>query len=364
MSETPKPAGHDVPRLVLGVLFMGALIVSSAWIMVPFLPAIVWATMIVVATWPLLLRVQARLGGRRGPAVAVMTTLLVLLFIVPLGTAVVMVVEHADDIAGFSKSLGRFHLPEPPAWVAKVPVVGGELLSRWKAVAAATPEELAERVQPYARAAAAWLVGSIGGFGRMTVHFLLTVVLAAIFYAQGEAAAGGVRRFAHRLAGDRGDGSVVLAGQAIRAVALGVIVTAVVQSLLAGLGFAAAGVPHAGVLTALVFLLGIVQVGGGLVLVAATVWLFAHDASGWGGAMIVWTIVVSAVDNLLRPYLIRQGADLPLLLIMAGVIGGLFGFGLIGLFVGPVVLAISYTLLASWIERGEESEARGPAAEG
>lgn len=359
MSEVRNPVERDVPRLVLGVLCMGALIASSAWIMVPFLPAIVWATMIVVATWPMLLRVQARLGGRRGRAVAVMTILLVLLFIVPLGTAVIMVVDHADDLAGFSKSLAQIRPPAPPEWVAKVPLVGGEVQERWKWAAAASPEEMSERLLPHSRAAAAWLVGKIGGFGRMAIHFLLTVILAAILYARGETAASGVRRFARRLAGDRGDHSIVLAGQAIRAVALGVIVTAVVQAVIAGIGLAAAGVPYPGLLTAVVFLLGIAQVGGGLVLVGATIWLFSHDATGWGIAMIAWTIIVSAVDNVLRPFLIRQGADLPLLLIMAGVIGGLVGFGMIGLFAGPVILAISYTLLVSWIELGEDAAEAG-----
>jgi predicted PurR-regulated permease PerM len=141
----------------------------------------------------------------------------------------------------------------------------------------------------------------------------------------------------------------VLAGQAIRAVALGVVVTALVQSVIGGIGLAIAGIPFAAVLTALMFLLAVAQIGAGPVLACATVWMYWTGENGWGTALLVLTIVVGSLDNILRPILIRQGADLPLLLIFAGVIGGLITFGLVGLFVGPVVLAVTYTLLDSWI---------------
>ena len=151
---------------------------------------------------------------------------------------------------------------------------------------------------------------------------------------------------------------MVLAGQAIRAVALGVVVTALVQTVLAGLGLWAAGVPFASLLTGVVLLLCMAQIGPILVLAPAVVWLFWSGATGWGSALLVWTILVGALDNVLRPMLIRQGADLPLLLIFAGVIGGLLSFGIVGLFVGPVVLAIAYTLMQQWLNQREPTSAR------
>jgi predicted PurR-regulated permease PerM len=132
-------------------------------------------------------------------------------------------------------------------------------------------------------------------------------------------------------------------------VALGVVVTALVQTVLAGVGLAMAGVPFAAVLTAVILLLCIAQLGPVLVLAPAVIWLFWTDATGWGTALLIWTVIVGMLDNVLRPMLIRKGADLPLLLIFAGVIGGLIAFGIIGLFVGPVVLAVSYTLLKEWM---------------
>ena len=183
----------------------------------------------------------------------------------------------------------------------------------------------------------------------MLLHFLLTVVVTAILYATGETAATGVRRFGRRLAGEQGENSVLLSGQAIRAVALGVVVTAIVQSTAAGIGLAVSGIPYAAVFTAIIFMLCIAQIGPVLVLAPAVAWLYWSGDAVWGTVLLVWTILVGALDNVLRPILIKRGADLPLLLIFAGVIGGLVGFGIIGLFVGPVVLAVTYRLLESWI---------------
>jgi len=155
---------------------------------------------------------------------------------------------------------------------------------------------------------------------------------------------------------------VVLAGQAIRAVALGVVVTAIVQSTAAGIGLAVSGVPYVAVLTAVIFMLCIAQLGPVLVLAPAVGWLYWSGDPVWGTVLLVWTVLVGGLDNVLRPILIKRGADLPLLLIFAGVIGGLVSFGIIGLFVGPVILAVTYRLLESWvadIDREQESKDEG-----
>jgi predicted PurR-regulated permease PerM len=230
-----------------------------------------------------------------------------------------------------------------------VPLVGEKLAAMWAEYAASGMAELAARLQPYARDLLSWFAANVGSFGLMAVQFLLSLVLAGVLYAIGDDAREFVHRFGHRLAGDRGAAAVVLAGQAIRAVALGVVVTALVQSVIGGIGLAIAGIPFAAVLTALMFLLAVAQIGAGPVLACATVWMYWSGETGWGTALLVLTIVVGSLDNILRPILIKQGADLPLLLIFAGVIGGLIAFGLVGIFVGPVVLAVTYTLLEAWM---------------
>ena len=343
------PPSRDLARITLGVLAIGLMIAASLWVLSPFAAAMVWAAMIVVATWPMMQAVESRVGGRRWLAVVVMTVTILLILVVPLFLAVATIVDNADEIADWTRAAIEAGVPPPPAWVENVPLVGQKIAGEWQKLAATSREELVAQATPYARTAARWLAGQAGGFGLMVVHLLLTIVITAILYATGEHAATGVRRFAHRLAEQRGEDSVVLAGQAIRAVALGVVVTAIVQSAAAGLGLAVAGIPYAGVLTAIIFILCIAQLGPILVLVPAVAWLYWSGDAVWGTVLLIWTLLVGALDNVLRPILIKRGADLPLLLIFAGVIGGLISLGIIGLFVGPVVLAVTYRLLESWI---------------
>jgi predicted PurR-regulated permease PerM len=355
------PASHrDITRITLSVLAIGLLIGGSVWVLRPFLGPLLWATMIVVATWPVMTALQARLGGRRGPAVVVMTVVILLVLFVPLYLAVATIVEQADRIAALVRMLPAMRLPPPPEWVHEIPLVGGKAAESWTALAATDPQELTGRLTPYLKTALAWFGAQAGSFGSMLLHFLLTVVISAILYANGEAAADQLRRFFRRLAAERGDAIVILAGQAVRAVALGVVVTAVVQSTIAGIGMALVGIPFAGLLTAVILMLCIAQIGPIIALLPGVVWLYASGAPVRGTVLLVDTVVAGTLDNFLRPYLIRKGANLSLLLIFAGVIGGLLWLGIIGLFVGPVVLAVTSTLLDGWISSGSGE----PAGEG
>jgi predicted PurR-regulated permease PerM len=351
------PPARDVARIVLVVLFIGLMIVSSLWILQPFLGALIWATMIVVATWPLMLSVQNALGGRRWAAVMVMTLAMLFLLVTPLTIAILTVIDRRDEIVNLVASLSTADVPPPPVWIEQLPFVGTRLAEEWRRLAAIGTEELATQAAPYIRQALTWFAGQAGGLGLMVLHFLLTLVISAILYANGETAARGVRRFGRRLADDRGENAVILSGQAIRAVALGVIVTAVVQSVAAGLGLAVFGIPYAAVLTTIIFVLCIAQIGPILVLVPAVAWVYWSGNPLWGTLFLIWSIAVGLLDNVLRPILIRRGADLPLLLIFAGVIGGLVGFGVIGLFVGPTVLAVTYRLLEAWISDIDHEDA-------
>lgn len=356
MNETRR----DLARTTLGVLFIGGLIFASFWIMRPFLAPLVWATMIVVATWPLMRRVQNRFWGSRGLAVTAMMLALLLVFVVPLTMAIATIAEHADDIVAFGKKLRAFDLPTPPDWLGSLPLIGEQAVAVWQKVGAESARDLAAQAEPYVGSATRWFLAEVGNFGMVFVQFLLTLILSAVLYSGGEAWAEWILRFGKRLAAARGEQSVILAGQAIRGVAMGVVITALAQSILGGIGLAIAGVPFAAVLTAVMFMLCIAQLGPVLVLLPAVGWLFWSDSTGWGTFLLVWTIIVGTIDNVLRPFLIRQGADLPLLLIFAGVIGGLLSFGLVGIFVGPVVLAVAYTLIDAWVADGRGDEAGGP----
>ncbi len=330
---------RDLTRTTLAVLFLGGLLLFTFWIVGPFLPAVVWSSTLVVATWPILLRLQAHMFGWRGPAVVVMTVAIVLVFVVPFWLAIRTILANVDQLFVLSQLLADFKLPPPPSWLGDLPLIGPQALQAWDDLVKSGLSDLAPQ----------WFVGAMGSLGLVFLQFLLTVVIATLMYARGEKAAALVLRFGHRLAGEQGAQAVLLAGQAIRGVALGVVVTALAQSVLGGISLAFAGVPFAPVLTAVMFMICIAQIGPTPVLVPAVIWMYSIGQNGWGTFLLVSTLIVVSLDNVLRPLLIRRGANLPMVLILAGVIGGLMSFGLVGIFLGPTVLAVAYTLLLAWM---------------
>lgn len=346
----PAPR-RDLTQTLLSMVCIGALIIAAFWIVRPFIAATVWATTIVVVTWPLMLRLEARLWKSRWLAITAMLVILLVVFLVPLALFVGTIVSNADEIVVEFRSLLAFRMPAPPAWLVALPMVGPRLGSLWQDTAAAGAEGLWARLAPYAGSFTAWLVARAGGVGYLSVQYLLTLILAGFIYANGEEAGFAAKRFGRRLGGKDGEDLVHLAGQATRAVAIGVGVTAIVQSVLGGIGLAIAGVPFALLLTAVLFVLCISQIGMLVALIPAVIWVYWTGHPWLGTFLLIWSLIASLIDNVLRPLLVRRSADVPLLLIFVGVIGGLIAFGLLGIVVGPVVLAVAYTVLSTWMKR-------------
>src|SRR5262245_60966546 len=285
----PTPSG-DITRIVLIVLVIALLLLGSFWTLLPFLGSMVWATTLVVATWPAMIRLQQLTGGRRGIAVAIMTLLILAALIVPLAFAISALLDAAWRSPAVMQDFMVRGLGPPPEWIQAIPLVGPRITARWQEIAAGGPEALAAFARPYAGQAAGWAIAATGGAGALLLQFLLIVVLTAILYAQGEVAAAGALAFGRRIGDERGEKTIILAGQAVRSVALGVVVTALVQSILAGAGLTLTGVPHAGLLTALIFVLCIAQIGPVLVLVPAIAWLYWSGSTGWGTVLVIWAL--------------------------------------------------------------------------
>lgn len=352
----PEPrAPFDLARGILASISILGLLLMSMWILSPFFTAMIWALMIVVACWPLMLRLQRVLVGRRALAVATMAVLMLLVFILPFALAAGTILTNADTLWAWGRMAADFELPPPPAWIATLPVVGSRFTEFWSTLRAAGAETLVQRLAPYALAAAQVAAAQAGSLGLLIVHMLLTVVIAAVMFAQGDKGAQNGLLLARRIGGRSGEDALRLAASAVRSVALAVVGTALIQTILAGLGMAIAGVPFAGLLTAAALILCIAQVGPGLILIPSVIWLYWSGQTGWGTFLLLWSLVAITIDNVVRPLLVRRGADLPLLLIFAGVIGGLLSMGLVGLFVGPVVLAVTWRLFEAWA--GEEAPA-------
>jgi predicted PurR-regulated permease PerM len=293
-----------------------------------------------------------------------MTVMMLMVFILPFAVAAGTIVANADTLWRWGQMATDFELPVLPGWIATLPVVGAQIADFWSSLRNAGVESLVQRAAPYAVVAAQVVATQAGSLGVLFVHILLTVLIAAVMFAQGEKGAYIVLVLARRVGGDNGEEAVLLAASAIRGVALAVVGTALVQTSLAGLGMAIAGVPFAGLLTAAALLFCIAQLGPGLILIPAVFWLYWSGQTGWGTFLLLWSIVAITIDNFVRPMLVRFGADLPLLLIIAGVTGGLLSIGIVGLFVGPVVLAVTWRLFEAWAGEGALSaDARGPRAD-
>lgn len=339
--------GWDLPQIVFTLLFMGIAVIACFWVIQPFIMGFAWASMVVIATWPLMIRIQRWLWGHRSLAVIVMTLLLLLVFIIPVALLVNSLLDNSAPLLALISS-GNLRMPTLE-WLDNLPLVGDRLYFAYHNLIAGGGTALLSKLQPYIGRTTGFFVAQAGYFGRFMLHLGLMLLFSALLYWRGEQVVRGIRHFAFRLAARRGDAAVLLAAQAIRAVALGVVVTALVQGVLGGIGLAVSGIPYATILTVLMILSCLVQLGPLTVLIPAIIWLYWTGDTTWGTVLLVWSCLVATLDNVLRPMLIRRGADLPLLLILSGVIGGLIAFGMIGLFIGPVVLAVSYRLVSVWI---------------
>lgn len=343
----------DLTQITISVVLILLMIVGSVWVFMPFVAALIWASIIVISTYNFMLKLQKLLFNKKGFAITVMVLLILMVILIPIAMVVGTIAMHMSEISDWFGSLSELKFQSAPEWMAGIPVAGSQLVNGWNQLASLNNDEIMKKIIPFLDDILKWFVAQAGGFGLFMIHFLITVIICGILYSKGEIAVKGIRNFAIRLAGERGDAIVTLAGQAVKAVTMGVVITALIQSILGGISLAICGVPRAGLLTAIMFVLGLTQIGAGPVLIPAVIWKYASGDPVWGTVLLILTIIVGGSDNFIRPFLIKRGADLPILLIFAGVIGGLIAFGIVGLFIGPVILAVTYTLLKAWINENK-----------
>ncbi|HEX5817385.1 MAG TPA: AI-2E family transporter, partial [Gemmatimonadales bacterium] len=273
--------GEFIQRIV-SVLVVLLLAGTSLWILAPFLPAFIWGATIAAATWPLLLTLERRLGGRRGRAATAMTLVMLLVFFVPLLVLVTSLVDHAGDVASMGAELARSGLPTAPAWVHGLPLVGSRIAEKWDGMAAMPGNELMGVVKPWLAQASSWLLAKAGGLVMLMLQFLLTVIITTLLFLHGEKAAAAAIAVARKLGGDDGEELIVLAGRSVRGVALGVVLTALVQTVLSAIALFATGVPGTGLLSGAVLVLCLAQLGPLLVLAPSVAWLYwtGHTTAG------------------------------------------------------------------------------------
>jgi predicted PurR-regulated permease PerM len=314
----------------------------------PFLPAILWAVILAIATWPLHERLRAMVGGRAGLAASLMTLLLASTFVIPLA---VVVSSLAEDGTAFFVRMREWLAegpPPPPAWLGKVPLLGEQATAYWQRLAqggAGMGAELGRHLGTIKDT----LVVMGAGAGRALIDILLSVFTAFFIYRDGAEGLRSLHAVLQRVAGDRAGRLLGVAQGTLKGVVYGIIGTAIIQGILAWLGLAVAGVPGALFLGVVTAFLSLIPMGPPLVWGGAAAWLFYQGETGWGIFMVLWgALLVSSVDNVLKPLFISRGANLPILLVFLGAFGGVIAFGFLGIFLGPTLLAISYTLVREW----------------
>ena len=333
------------------VVRVGLLLVVAFWcfsIAEPFLVPIVWGMIIAVAVFPGFVRLRHLLGRRDGLAAALVSLVLLLVLIVPLGMLSRALV---DDVAGMAERFtkGGVTIPPPPAWLASQPLIGPRLDQIWRQATDNLGGALAE-IEPQLRSVGEWFLSFVAGAGFGMLGFIAAIVIAGILLTRSAAVQRFVELLATRLVGPGGTELVLLAERTIRSVARGVLGTALVQTILVGVGLVVAGIPGAAFLTLIAFLLSVVQLGPALVLLGAVAYKFSLGVTAGAFLFFAWCIVAGVSDNVIRPFLLSRGGDIPMWVILIGTLGGLLAHGLIGLFVGPIVVALGYRPLQVWLE--------------
>ena len=329
------------------------LVVWCFQIAVPFLQPIVWGIILAISINPVYAALCRAMGGRRSLAAAILVVGALLVLIVPSVLLTTDLVESATQLAKKMEA-GTLEIPPPPARVADWPIVGDRVHAFW-AAASRDLDTALDPLHPQLKAVGRWGLETSASAGLGLVVFALSIVLAGVLLASGDPAADTARRFAERLVPDRGAEFVALAGGTVQSVTRGILGTAFIQSFLAGIGLLAAGVPAFGLWALLVLLLAVVQLPTLLVLGPIIVWVFASKSTGVAILFAVWGTAVGLSDNVLKPLLLGRGSDVPTIVIFIGAIGGFIRAGIIGLFVGAVVLAVGHRLFKWWLENAPET---------
>ena len=334
-------------RLLVQILLL-VLFGASFWVMARVWSALFWGAVLAFASWPLMRLLTRALGGRESLAAGILTLGWMLLAAVPLVWLGFNLADHVRDAVALIKDVQVDGLPEAPTWLGSIPFVGERLVGMWDSIDQ-QGAALMVTIKPYLGQVGNWLLARSAQIGGGILELTLSLVFVFFFYRDGPRLAMFVHRLLERLIGERAGYYIDLVAGTVQRVVNGVIGTAAAQALLALIGFLIAGVPGALVLGIVTFLLSLIPMGPPLVWIPATAWLVWKGDYTYAVFLGVWgTFIISGVDNVLKPYLISRGGNLPLVIVLLGVFGGLIAFGFIGLFIGPTLLAVAYSLLTDW----------------
>ncbi|HYG90589.1 MAG TPA: AI-2E family transporter [Azospirillum sp.] len=355
-SDAPERHEMSYVRKALVLSLMLVLVVGCFVVLRPFIAAILWAVILTFSTWPLHRRIERALGGRTTLAAAAMTLMIMLLFVGPL---VILGVKLSENVLRLFEAVHTAMdrgLTPPPDWLSGVPILGDRLQEAWRA-AATGGADLRALLQPHLERIRDWVLASGEALLSGTSLIVVSVLIAFFLYRDGRDAVRRLHNVMGRLAGAQAQRSLGVAADTINGVVRGVLGTALVQAIGAAAGYWIAGIPGAFLLGFVTFFLTLVPMGPAVIWVPAALWLAGQGNTGLALFLVVWVgVLVGNLDSILRPILIGRSSDLPFIVIFLGIVGGLVAFGLIGIFLGPTLLAVAYGLIREWSGGSERSE--------
>jgi predicted PurR-regulated permease PerM len=358
--------GEQFERIA-GLTVVALLIIGSIVVILPFLPAILWAVVFAVAIWPFFLRVEKCLGGRTGLAAVVPTLFLALIFFVPLVYVGYKVVGQGSYAIDYLQALLEKGLGPVPHWLTSLPLVGEKAEGMWREIGQDTPR-LIELAKPYVRGFLTSMLSAGAGMARVVLLTIFSLLIFFFLLKEGRPIQTSLEAMALRLGGEKGRHLLLVAGVTMRSVVYGILGAAIVQGILATFGLWISGIPNPVFIGMVAGLFALVPVG--LIQVAllpAAGWLLLKGEIGWGIFLFIWSFaVVGNVDSVIRPMLISRGAKVPFLVVLLGVVGGIAVAGILGLFIGATLLSVFYTMLKEWVEEvpGENSAVAQTAKQG
>ena len=353
MNSPEKPQNATATAIEIAIR-LGLIFLILAWclqILTPFISLVAWGAIIAVALYKPFLGLVNKLGGRRKLAVTLIAVIGIAIILVPVISLSSSMVDGATKI-GHQVSEGTIHIPAPPEYVEGWPIIGKKTYAVWTQ-ASTNLRSLLEQYPHQLAGVGKKLLGAAAGIGGGILQFIISFIIAAVFLMSAEGARAHLSRLANRLTGDQGDELLDMSVSTIRSVAVGVIGIAFIQALLGGLGMMFAGVPAAGLFAVVILVLAIAQLPPILVLGPIAFYVFSAESTTVSVIFLIWSIMVSFSDAVLKPLFLGRGVDVPMLVILLGAIGGMITSGIVGLFVGAIILALGYKLFGVWINWGQ-----------
>jgi predicted PurR-regulated permease PerM len=351
--------------MMAGVALLTLLVIGTVLVLRPFIISLILAAVLAYASWPVYGWLLARLHDRSAAAAMAMTVLLLLTLVTPFAIMGVSLVDNAAELLRLLREAMNRPLPPPPGWIETIPFAGDYLKGKWLLLMQEEGGTALLQLKQYLLQLPLkdWAIRAGGALGQGVVLITFSVFICFFFYRDGPAITSHAQAVMERLAGHRAKELIEVTAGTISRVVNGILGTALAQSVLALVGFWIAGVPGAMLLGLLTFFVSIIPMGPPLVWLPAALWLYSQGEMGWAIFLALYgLLVVSSIDNVVKPYLISRGGALPLLLVFMGVLGGLLSFGFIGVFLGPVILAVAYALLSEWMRPATRPEEPPQAA--